>query len=60
MINIATLYTVKSLIEAHQISTVNQTCNWSCPQPMNMQYEIRRVVSSGASDGLEPTWRQAI
>ena len=52
--------TVKSLIEAHQNSTVNQTCNWSCLHPMNMQYEILHMVSSVASDGLEPTWLQAI
>ena len=27
---------------------------------MNMQYEILHMVSSVASDGLEPTWLQAI
>ena len=51
---------VKSLIEAHQNSTVNQNCNLSCLHSMSMQYEILHMVSSVASDGLEPTWLQAI
>ena len=43
----------KSPIEAHQNSTVNQICNWSCLHLLNMLYEILHMVTSVASLSIQ-------